>query len=120
MNFSSSQIVSKVARKMQHYLDTGREFNIPLAEIKALFDEGRCAYTGVKFQSDQQCTFERINPKLGYVSGNVVLVTKEANAVKSSLDAFVKNTGIVSDEMKLKLLRKAVYAIEKELKHGRV
>ena len=30
-------------------------------------------------------TFERLNPKIGYVKGNVIIVSKMANEIKSSL-----------------------------------
>ena len=92
------------------------EFSInSFREVTDVIGDGFCAYTGEAFKDWRHVTFERINPFVGYVPGNVVLVTMAANSHKSTLDAFVKGT-VIPDEMKVKLLRKALYAMEKRLK----
>lgn len=58
---------------------------------------------------------ERINASLGYTPENTIAVTHAANSEKSRLDAFMKGT-VITNEVKLKLLRKAAYQIEKLLK----
>jgi hypothetical protein len=40
-----------------------------------------------KKQCDQSPTLDRINPKLGYVVGNVVVISSLANRIKSTADA---------------------------------
>ena len=82
-------------------------------DVMDMLGNGCCAYTGKEFSAIENATFERINPKLGYVPGNVVMVTQMANSHKAQLDAFVKNA-IIGDAMKIKLLRKALYQLEKE------
>ncbi len=84
-----------------------------MSEIISMLGDGLCKYTGKEFLSLKDATFERVNPNVGYVPGNVVMVCQQANSRKSQLDAFVKAQGI-GTEMKIKLLRKALYQLEKE------
>lgn len=112
------QIAQKIGNKMLACLKDGKEFSVPLSELKTMFDEGVCHYTGHKFINLTAATFERVNPFLDYVAGNVVLVTTEANAQKGQLDCFIKNQHIPI-EMRIKLLRKATYILEKQLKEKR-
>ncbi len=83
-----------------------------MLEIIDMLGDGVCKYTGKEFASLKDATFERINPNVGYVPGNVVMVSQVANTKKSQLDAFVK-TGCIPDNVKVKLLRKALYQLEK-------
>lgn len=118
LNKSDLQIIaSKVGAKMLSCFHSGKEFNLSSYEIKEMFEKGVCEYTGHRFNMVQSATFERINPFLGYVSGNVVLVTQAANAQKGCLDNFIKSQDIPI-EMRIKLLRKASYVLEKQMKEG--
>lgn len=83
-----------------------------LAELVELIGDGKCAYTGREFKSLQDITFERVNPKLGYVKGNVLLVNHDSNLQKGWLDNFMHKP-FIPDAMKIKLLRKAIYQLEK-------
>lgn len=83
-----------------------------LTELVELIGDGKCAYTGKEFETLQDITFERVNPKLGYVSGNVLLVNRNSNQQKAQLDSFMHRT-YIPDAMKIKLLRKALYQLEK-------
>ena len=97
-------------------------FHMHRWKVQDVFDligNGCCAYTGKEFTAIDNATFERVNPELGYVPGNVLMVTQMANSCKSNLDAFVKNDAI-PDAMKIKLMRKALYQLEKRGKHGTV
>lgn len=87
--------------------------NMTAFKLLHLIGDGLCAYTGKEFASLNNATFERVNPELGYVEGNVCIVTQEANAHKGQLDCFVKG-GTIPDAMKIKLLRKALYQLEKK------
>lgn len=115
MKLTNQQIASKVQGKMLSCLATNTEFSLPLSEIKELFQSEQCAYTGKRFADYNELSWERVNPKMGYVPGNVVLTTVEANSHKAQLDAFVKRD-IIPDAMKIKLLRKAIYQLEEGLK----
>lgn len=86
--------------------------SLTLSELLEIVGDGNCAYTGKEFIDINDATFERVNPQLGYVKGNVVMVSSEANQNKSQLDAFVKKE-VIPDAMKVKLLRKAIYQLEK-------
>lgn len=116
-DFTLREITRKVANKMLSCLTTGREFSLSTFEIKELFEKNTCEYTGVKFKTVADATFERVNPFLDYVPGNVVLVSLIANTKKGLLDNFIKAQEIPI-EMRIKLLRKATYALEKQLKEG--
>lgn len=83
-----------------------------LSELVELLGDGKCAYTGEEFKSIQDITFERVNPKVGYVPGNVLLVNHDSNQQKAWLDNFVHKQ-FIPDAMKIKLLRKALYQLEK-------
>jgi len=106
--------------KMNNAMERNIPFRLTLLEMKELTEATHCAYTGEKFpvHGDDIRTLERINPKIGYEAGNCVMVTEAANKHKAKLDAFL-HMEVISEEMKLKLLRKAVYMIEKELKKGK-
>ena len=103
--------------KMSNAKDRGIRFRLLLDDIKSMITCKTCAYTGVEFtiSGERMRTIERINASLGYESDNTVAVTKEANNHKSQLDAYMHGTTI-PDEMKLKLLRKSVYQLEKNIK----
>ena len=60
-------------------------------------------------------SMERVNPQIGYTPENTIAVTKAANAEKSRLDAFIKGEEIPL-EMKIKLMHKAIYQMQKQLK----
>lgn len=112
-----THISQKIGAKLLSCLKDGKEFSVPLSELREMFDKGVCAYTGHKFLHHQHATFERVNPFLDYVPGNVVLVTQQANAQKGCLDNFIKQEHIPI-EMRIKLLRKATYILEKQIKEG--
>lgn len=86
-----------------------------IVDILNAIGDGNCQYSGKGFDSLDDISFERINPKIGYVKGNVLMVKGSVNQVKGSLDAFAK-TDVMSVSMKIKLMRKALYQLEKELK----
>lgn len=86
---------------------------LTLSDILEMVGDGNCQYTGEAFKNIGDATFERVNPSLGYVKGNVLMVSLAANQHKSRLDCFVKE-GVIPDAMKIKLLRKALYQLEKK------
>lgn len=84
-----------------------------LNDVIEMIGDGNCQYSGKPFKDLEDITFERINPKKGYVQGNVVMVNKDSNNHKSLLDSFV-HRDYIPDAMKIKLMRKALYQLEKE------
>lgn len=94
----------------------GLSFSLTYPEFYKIVASPVCAYSGKTFAIDDKgvyaMTLERINPTLGYTPDNTIAVTSAANNEKSRLDAFVKGQEILP-EMKIKLLRKALYQLEK-------
>ncbi len=119
MKFNTSQIIAYLSAKLQSCVDTRKNFSVPLNEVLDIFNVERCPYSGRKFTLEKgkinSPTFERVNPWIGYESGNVLIVTKAANQEKAQLDAFVKG-GVIDYAMKVKLMRKAIYQLEKRMK----
>lgn len=112
------QLIQKVSSKHNNAIINGKASelsNLTGFKMLHLVGDGLCAYTGREFSTLSNATFERINPELGYVEGNVCIVTQEANAQKGQLDSFVKGP-VIPDTMKIKLLRKALYQLEKKSK----
>lgn len=103
------------------------DFNLDLEDWKAIYSTTHCPITGRELivgtrKEGVPCpadllTVERLNPRLGYVKGNVVAMSHEANNAKSVVDMFIHTKGL-SDEAKLRILRKSIYQLEKEMKHA--
>lgn len=105
----------------QYYInknaDAGRRglsFSLTYPEFYKVAASPVCAYSGKYFETDGKyaITMERVNPCLGYTPENTIAVTSAANGEKAHLDGFVKGKEILLD-MKIKLLRKALYQLEK-------
>lgn len=113
----------RIARSYNSKNDDARsrnlQFALTLSDWTSLMSQPTCLYSGKVFSSrgdsPNSRTMERINPMLGYTPENTIAVTKAANSEKSSLDAFMKGS-VILPEVKLKLLRKSAYQIEKQLK----
>lgn len=69
-------------------------FTITLGDIKAVWPtDDRCPVFGVEFdlsgnELQRTASLDKINPKLGYIKGNIVVVSFRANSIKqdSTLD----------------------------------
>lgn len=105
--------------KHQNAARDGNPFDLTFEEWRELMLAPVCAYSGKVFNSSPNSpysrTMERINPRLGYTPDNTVAVVRAANTEKSLLDAFIKGD-VILPEMKVKLLRKALYQAEKLVK----
>ncbi|MGL4999281.1 MAG: hypothetical protein ACRC5T_09960 [Cetobacterium sp.] len=105
--------------------DRKLDFNLDFDDWRNIYATKYCPVTGRKLLvgvrkdgvpcPDDLLTVERLNPRLGYVKGNVVAMSYVANNAKSQLDQFVHLTNI-TDAEKVKLLRKSLYQLEKEMK----
>lgn len=113
-------VVAYYQGKLSSCKDRKIPFLLTLMECHALLASKTCHYSGLTFEKKGTgcLTLERINPELGYTPENTVAVRSGANHQKSGLDAFVKGSEI-PDEMKIKLLRKATYQLEKKLKSAK-
>lgn len=101
--------------KVDSSAERGLEWRITFEQFVELMQVEKCAYTGTVFPKDHGRSIERVNPKEGYTMENVVIVTARANSQKAQLDQFVHEEHI-PNEMKIKLLRKALYQLEKKNK----
>ena len=112
-------LLQKVRVKHKHAKINGTESdlsNITMSDLGSIIGDGLCHYSGKAFDGIKDATFERINPEKGYVIGNVVMVKDSLNNLKGlTLDKFVKSS-CLSDAVKIKLLRKALYQVEKKVK----
>lgn len=101
--------------KVKSCEERGLEWRITFNQFVELMTVEKCAYTGTVFPKDHGRSIERVNPKVGYTMENVVIVTARANSQKAQLDQFIHDDHIPA-EMKIKLLRKALYQMEKTTK----
>lgn len=85
-------VSSKYRDKANDAKNRGLEFSLTFAEFRRLFARTRCEYTGIDMnlpkleggvQVKTNLTIERIDNRLGYVSGNCIAVCYAANNVKS-------------------------------------
>lgn len=63
--------------------ERGIEFDLSINTFFNLKKQTHCFYTGDKFNENNVLTLERIDNNKGYVDGNVIAVTAEANRMKS-------------------------------------
>lgn len=70
----------------------GLEMSLPFEELRMILGVEHCQMTGIKLEPYEDnlpnydsATFERINPNLGYVSGNVMMVCQGYNSLKNQL-----------------------------------
>ena len=85
-------VAGKYTMKVQNAAKRGIHFNLSLSTFRSLFTRKKCAYTGVPLTLHRDinnnlpknyATLERIDNKKGYVVGNVVVISHEANSVKA-------------------------------------
>lgn len=122
MNLLVDVTINTIYRKLQTKTSNRKGKDCELLQFSILdllnaIGDGNCQYTGKGFDSLDDISFERVNPKLGYVKGNVVMVNGIVNQTKGCLDSFVHND-VIPVPMKIKLMRKAIYQLEKELKQS--
>lgn len=83
------------------------DFNLEIADVEDLVSQRRCFYTGVEFDAEHVLTFDRVDRTKGYVKGNVVACTTQANALKNSL--FEMTDGVFKDIASLKRFVDIIY-----------
>jgi hypothetical protein len=85
---------TEVAKKFMYIHKSAKDrkidFDLKLTDVRSLLTTKTCFYTGVKFDEGHDKphsrTFDRVNNKLGYVTGNVVACTKEINQYKGNME----------------------------------
>lgn len=83
------------------------DFNLEIADVEELVSQRRCFYTGVEFDAEHILTFDRVDRTKGYVQGNVVACTTQANALKNAL--FEMTDGVFTDIASLKRFVDIIY-----------
>tara|TARA_R110000851_G_scaffold310650_1_gene470540 strand:+ start:150 stop:719 length:570 start_codon:yes stop_codon:yes gene_type:complete len=87
-----------------------KDFNLTLADIRRLLKRKTCHYTGlaiglsVSGVHPLQLTFDRRDPTLGYVKGNVVVCSHAANQFKNKIEHEFGE--IISRKDQLKMITK--------------
>ena len=115
---SLTSLLKKLSNKKDAARQNSRSFEITgILDLLEVINKsaGRCAYSGKLFKNNDDVTFERVDPNKGYTRENTVFVRTSANALKAYLDAFEKGDSI-PEEMKIKILNKTLYRIQKRLK----
>lgn len=107
------KVATKYTNTIKSAVKRNLDFNLDIDDIEALISQRRCFYTGVEFDSTHLQTFDRVDRKLGYVKGNVVACTTQANDLKNKL--FEMSNGVFTDIASLKRFVDIMYiGISKE------
>lgn len=85
-------VSSKYRTKANDAKNRGLDFSMTFAEFRRMYTRTRCEYTGIEMnlpaledgkQKSTNLTIERVDNRLGYVSGNCIAVCYAANNIKS-------------------------------------
>lgn len=120
-NLYSASVITlakKLENKRESAKDKGTDFSLQTNTIGLMElinkSKGLCGYTNKQFIDANDVTFERIDPNIGYTMDNTIFCCLSANNLKSNLDAFEKGDAI-PDAMKVKLMNKAIYRLNKKM-----
>ena len=116
MNITDLQIAQIYLNKEKCVRETPEikhKFSLTLGKfIDLAKNTSHCEYSGLVIAPNNNLSFERKNPFIGYTDENTILVDLNSNKAKGRLDQFVKNERILVD-VKLRLLEEAKdYIIE--------
>lgn len=75
---------------------------------------GTCFYSGEEFENFSDMTLERLDPSIGYVKGNVVLVRGIYNNSKEPLDRYLKSDQ-VPDHVRIKIMQEAIKVCQRRI-----
>jgi hypothetical protein len=77
------EIAKKMINLQQSATSRNIEFDLSFNTVKFLMEQTHCYYTGIKFEPDGKFAFsvDRVDPKLGYIEGNVVACTIDINSL---------------------------------------
>jgi dUTP pyrophosphatase len=93
-----SWFASEISKKRSECKESGIPFDICLYDLLKIYEQqcGLCAYGGIMLEfgtnSLRSAFIERVDPEIGYVKGNIILVSKAMNWTKNnaSLDDFLE------------------------------
>ena len=119
-DLSDAKIFEVLARKLNGLKGNGStsaKNNMPAVEWFKLFKvgDGTCQYSGETFDDIKDMSFERVDPRLPYQKGNVLIVKNKYNDAKSYIDRLL-HCDKVSDEMAIKLLKEGIKVIKARVK----
>lgn len=86
-------VVKKYHQLLVSAVTRGLPFNLTLSDVRKLIKRKTCFYTKIPFDNTTEAhrrTIDRLDCNLGYVKGNVVACTHEANQMK---EHFFEHTG---------------------------
>lgn len=74
-------VAQKMINLQQSASSRNLEFDLSFNTVKFLMEQTQCFYTGIEFQPDGKFSFsvDRVDPKIGYIEGNVVACTVDLN-----------------------------------------
>jgi len=81
------EVAKKMINLQQSATSRNIEFDLSFETVKSLMTRTNCYYTGVKFEDDGKfaLSIDRVDPKQGYIEGNVVSCTIDVNSKKANL-----------------------------------
>ena len=80
------EVAKKMINLQQSATSRNLEYNLTFETTKRLMSYTRCYYTNVEFNDTTNIfSIDRVDPKKGYVEGNVVACTVEINSKKANL-----------------------------------
>lgn len=104
-------VAAKFRNKVSNAKERGLDFNLSFAEFRRIMATKRCQYTGIELTfkvgradetswKDTDLSIERVDNRLGYVSGNCIAVCHAANVYKS---VFENPKGLLKVEHAVKM-----------------
>lgn len=97
---------SRIKRQYSYAKSRGLDCDLTAEYLDSLWNEqdGRCAYTNVKFQDASTASIDRVDSSKGYLKGNVQWVLPEVNIIKRDLshDRFLELCSMITNRQKEK------------------
>ncbi len=110
--------------KRDHAAEKGQDFTISLGEWLDLRKTFKCPITGLELEfdakpgdsriPDNKWTVDRIDPRKGYIPGNVIAMSFLANSAKGMVDSLITHRDL-STAQKLGLLNDAVALLQQTM-----
>jgi len=104
---SCANIHSAYRMRKKHALKQDVPFEIPFRQYYELRKATeKCPITGESFRSEgtgngkDSATLDKINPKLGYVSGNIAFISRRANSIKNDISSLEEAKAIFGNILK--------------------
>ena len=81
------EVAKKMINLQQSATSRNIDFDLSFETVKMLMTRTHCYYTTIKFEDEGKLSLsiDRVDPKKGYVEGNVVSCTIDINSKKANL-----------------------------------